>query len=114
MLRVRVLRCVALGAQSKADPLREKGSSPAFDSAQSDGSWPSSQEAVKNRLSQDSARGRNELRPYYSVVEVKVTKNRVQPANSLQSKCFVSRAMTGGRIGGSPHFSVLHHFASGC
>ena len=44
------------------------------------------------------------------VVEVKVAKNRVQPANSLQVKCFFSRAMTGGRMGGSPHFSLLHDF----
>ena len=45
-------------------------------------------------------------------MEVYVAKNRVQPANSLQTKYFVSRAMTG-RIGGSPHFSPLHEFCHG-
>ena len=39
-------------------------------------------------------------------------KNRVQPANSLQAKCFVSWLWRG-RIGGSPHFSLLHDFCHG-
>ncbi len=39
-----------------------------------------------------------------------LAKNRVQPANSPQAEWFVSRVTTGGRIGGSPHFSLLHEF----
>ena len=35
--------------------------------------------------------------------------NRVQPANSPQAKCLVSRVI-GGRIGGSPHFSLSDDF----
>ena len=38
------------------------------------------------------------LRPYQPVGEVKVAKNRVQPANSLQAKCLFSRAMAEGEL----------------
>ncbi len=41
-------------------------------------------------------------------MKVKVAKNRVQPANSHQTECFVFEGHDEGRIGGSPHFSFLH------
>ena len=41
-------------------------------------------------------------------------KNRVQPANSLQSKCFVSRAMTGSELVAVPIFRSCTTFATGC
>ena len=37
-------------------------------------------------------------RPWQPVVKPNVSKNRVQPANSLQAKCFVSRAVTGSEL----------------
>ena len=37
-------------------------------------------------------------------------KNRVQPANSPQAKCFVSRAMMGSELVAVPDFSLLHRF----
>ena len=39
-------------------------------------------------------------------------KNRVQPANLLQAKCFFLGPWRG-RIGGSPHFSLLNDFCHG-
>ena len=47
------------------------------------------------------------------MVEVKVAKNRVQPANSLQAKCFVSWVMTGSKLVAVPDFSLLHDFCHG-
>ena len=38
--------------------------------------------------------------------------SQLPAANLLQAKCFVSWVMTG-RIGGSPHFSLLHDFCHG-
>ena len=52
--------------------------------------------------------------PYQPVVEVKVAKNRVQPANSLQAKCFVSWVMTGGELVAVPIFPSCTTFATGC
>ena len=46
------------------------------------------------------------------MVEVKVAKNRVQPASSLQAKYFFL-GHDGERIGGSPHFSLLPDFCHG-
>ena len=43
-----------------------------------------------------------------TVVEAKVAKKRVQPANSLQAKCSVSRAMTGSELVAVPDFPLLH------
>ena len=37
-------------------------------------------------------------------------KNRVQPANSPQAKCFFSRAMMGSELVAVPDFSLLHRF----
>ena len=37
-------------------------------------------------------------------------KNGVQPANSPQAKCFVSRAMMGSELVAVPDFSLLHRF----
>ena len=37
-------------------------------------------------------------------------KNRVQPANSPQAKCFVSRAMIGSELVAVPDSSLLHRF----
>ena len=48
------------------------------------------------------------------MVEVKVAKNRVQPANSLQSKCFVSWVMMGGELVAVPIFRSYMTFATGC
>ena len=42
------------------------------------------------------------------MVEVKAAKNRVQPANLLQAKCFFSRAMMGGELVAVPIFRGLH------
>ena len=50
-----------------------------------------------------AARGRSEGR-----------ENRVQPANSLQSECFVSRAMTGSELVAVPIFRSCTTFATGC
>ena len=52
--------------------------------------------------------------PYQPVVEVKVAKNRVQPANSLQAKCSVSWVMTGGELVAVPIFPSCTTFATGC
>ena len=48
------------------------------------------------------------------MVEVKVAKNRVQPANSLQAKCFVSWVMTGSELVAVPIFRSCTTFATGC
>ena len=40
-------------------------------------------------------------------------KNRVQPANSLQPKYFFFEGYDGERMGGSPHFLLLHDFCHG-
>ena len=40
-------------------------------------------------------------------------KNRVQPANSLQAKCFVSWVMTGSELVAAPDFSLLYDFCHG-
>ena len=42
------------------------------------------------------------------MVKVDVTKNRVQSANSLQAKCFVYRAMTGGKLVAVPIPPIFH------
>ena len=47
------------------------------------------------------------------MVEVKVAKNQVQPANSLQAKCFVSWVMTGGELVAVPDFPSRTTFATG-
>ena len=47
------------------------------------------------------------------MVKAKAAKNRVQPANSLQAKHFVSRYVTRGELVAVPHFSLLHDFCHG-
>ncbi len=47
-------------------------------------------------------------------MEVDVAKNRVQPANSLQVKCFVSRVMTEGELVAAPIFLSRTTFAAAC
>ena len=47
-------------------------------------------------------------------MKVYVAKNRVQPANSLEAKWFVSRAMTGSELVAVPIFRSRSTFATGC
>ncbi len=51
---------------------------------------------------------------YQPVVKVHVAKNRVQPANSLQAKCFVSRARMERELVAVPIFRSHPTFATGC
>ncbi len=44
------------------------------------------------------------------VVKVDVSKNRVQPPNSLQAKCFVFWVMTGCELVAAPIFRNLHFY----
>ena len=48
------------------------------------------------------------------MAEVKVAKNRVQPANLLQAKCFVSWVTTGANWWQSPFFAFFRSLYNFC